>query len=197
LTGYHGRYGILPETVTVGGLVMKRYMILFSIGKDRPGIVEDVSSFLFERGANIEDSRMATLGGRFSLMTLFSCTEAAAERIRAESHVLMEKGLESSFYDAEDPSGIPKEPALPLRVEVTAMDHPGIVRKVVHVLRRHGANIMSLNTEVKRAPLSGMPLFDLDLEAEIPVDTSIARLKQDLTDLASEENLDLRCTSKT
>ncbi|MBW1997451.1 MAG: hypothetical protein JRJ29_05720 [Deltaproteobacteria bacterium] len=169
----------------------KRYMILFSIGKDRPGIVEDVSGFLFERGANIEDSRMAAMGGRFSLMTLFSCNEAAAERIRDESHVLMEKGLESSFYDAEDPSSISKEPALPLRIEVRAMDHPGIVRKVVHVIRRHGANIVSLNTEVKRAPLSGMPLFDLDLEAEVPVETSIARLKQELTDLASEENLDL------
>lgn len=176
---------------------MKRYMILFSIGKDRPGIVEDVSTFLFERGANIEDSRMATLGGRFSLMTLFSCSQEAAERIEAESTILLEKGLESSFYGAEDPSSIPKEPALPLRVEVTAMDHPGIVRKVVRVLRSHGVNILSLNTEVKRAPLSGMPLFDLDLEAEVPVGASIARLKEELAALASEENLDLRCTSKT
>jgi hypothetical protein len=53
---------------------MKKYMILFSVGKDRPGIVDDVSTLLFERGANIEDSRMAARGGRFSIMTLFSCS---------------------------------------------------------------------------------------------------------------------------
>ena len=53
---------------------MKKFMILFSVAKDRPGIVHDVSTFLFEHGANIEDSRMAAMGGRFSIMTLFSCS---------------------------------------------------------------------------------------------------------------------------
>ena len=49
---------------------MKKHMILFSVGKDRPGIVDDVSTLLFERGANIEDSRMAAMGGRFSINPL-------------------------------------------------------------------------------------------------------------------------------
>ncbi|MBW2137887.1 MAG: lipoyl(octanoyl) transferase LipB [Deltaproteobacteria bacterium] len=49
---------------------------------------------------------------------------------------------------------------------------------------------------IKEAPGPGMPLFDLDLEAEVPVGASIARLKEELAALASEENLDLRCTSK-
>ncbi len=59
---------------------MKTYHILLSIGKDRPGIVNDVSSVLFEHGANIEDSRMAAMGGCFSIMTLFSCTLASWSR---------------------------------------------------------------------------------------------------------------------
>ena len=63
---------------------MKKYMILFSIGKDRPGIVDDVSSFLFERGANIEDSRMAALGGCFSMMTLYSCSSEQADIIKGD-----------------------------------------------------------------------------------------------------------------
>jgi len=53
---------------------MKIYRILLSIGKDRPGIVNDVSTVLFECGANIEDSRMAAMGGCCAIMTLFSCT---------------------------------------------------------------------------------------------------------------------------
>ena len=42
---------------------MKIYKILFSVGKDQPGIVDDISTILFEREANIEDSRMAVMGG--------------------------------------------------------------------------------------------------------------------------------------
>ena len=52
---------------------MTKHMILSLIGKDRPGIVDDVSTLLFDEGANIEESRMAALGGYFSIMALFTC----------------------------------------------------------------------------------------------------------------------------
>ena len=71
------------------------------------------------------------------------------------------------------------------------MDHPGIVQKIVHLLHRHNINIKSLNTQVARAPLSGAPLFDLSLEADVPVEKPIARVKDELTELAAQMNLDL------
>ena len=51
---------------------MNKHMILFLVGKDRPGIVDELSKLLFDQGANIEDSRMAVLGGCFCIMALFS-----------------------------------------------------------------------------------------------------------------------------
>jgi len=166
-------------------------MILLSVGRDRPGIVDDVSTYLFERHANIEDSRMAVMGGRFSIMTLFSCDEARLQSIRNDIGVLRNLGLDASLHDADEPSAIPVETALPLRLEVTAMDHPGIVQKIVHVLHLHGVNIQSLNTQVLRAPLSGAPLFNLSLETAVPAETSIAELKEELQGQAAEMNLDL------
>ena len=71
------------------------------------------------------------------------------------------------------------------------MDHPGIVQKVVSILHNHSVNIQSLDTQVKSAPLSGAPLFDLILDAAVPAETSIAQVKEELMDLAAEENLDL------
>lgn len=170
---------------------MKQYMILFSVGKDRPGIVNDVSTLLFDHGANIEDSRMAVMGGRFSIMTLFSCAPEKVDSIRADLGGLRKLGLETSLHDAEDPTVIASQPGLPLKLEVIAMDHPGIVQKVVHSLHRHNVNIESLDTQVNRAPLSGAPLFDLLLEAKVPMETPIARVKEDLNALAMEMNLDL------
>ena len=170
---------------------MRKYRILFLVGKDRPGIVDDVSTFLFERKANIEDSRMTTMGGRFSIMTLFSSSASNLEVIKADFKKLMELGFDVSLHEAEDPAGFPNPAELPLNIEVTAMDHPGIVQKIVRLLHRHHINIQSLNTKVIRAPLSGAPLFNLYLETGLPETTSVSEVKKELTELAAELNLDL------
>jgi glycine cleavage system transcriptional repressor len=169
---------------------MKKSMILLSVGKDRPGIVDDVSSFLFERGANIEDSRMAALGGCFSIMTLFSCNPDQAETITGDLGDLVKLGLESYIYEA-DPTVKKREAGKSLKMNVRAMDHPGIVQKLVHVLRQHDVNILSLNTHVSKAPLSGAPLFALELEADAPSEVSIERLKEELKGVAAQRNLDI------
>jgi glycine cleavage system transcriptional repressor len=169
---------------------MKKSMILLSVGKDRPGIVDDVSSFLFERGANIEDSRMAALGGCFSIMTLFSCNPDQAKTIKGSLHALVDLGIESYIYEA-DPTIEKREVGKLLKMDVRAMDHPGIVQKLVHVLRLHDVNIQSLDTHVSKAPLSGAPLFALDLEAEAPEEVSIESLKEELNGVAAQMNLDI------
>jgi glycine cleavage system transcriptional repressor len=51
---------------------MKTYFILSAIGKDRPGIVADVSEVIFGCGRNIEDSSMSLLRNHFALLLLFS-----------------------------------------------------------------------------------------------------------------------------
>jgi glycine cleavage system transcriptional repressor len=174
---------------------MKTYKILFSVGKDRPGIVDDISRILFEREANIEDSRMAVMGGCFSMMTLFSCPLDQVDIIKSDLQDLREMGIETSLHEAQDPTTTHRQASLPLKFEVVAMDHPGIVQKVVHILHTHDVNIQTLNTQVIRAPLSGSPLFDLTLEADVPVDKPIATVKAELSDLAIEMNLDLNFKS--
>lgn len=170
---------------------MKAYNILLSVGKDRPGIVHDVTAVLFEHGANIEDSRMAAMGGCFSIMTLFSCSAEQLEAIRAGLEGLRALGLECSLHEAQDPTGAPHEAALPLKMEILAMDHPGIVQRVVGILHGHRVNIESLDTRLQRAPLSGAPLFDLELEASVPAEASVSQIKAELSALAGELNLDL------
>lgn len=170
---------------------MKQYRILFLVGKDRPGIVDEVSTFLFSRGANIEDSRMAAMGGRFSIMTLFSAQEEQTGVVQKDLSELANLGFEASLHEAEDPGSLPRHPELPLKMEVISMDHPGIVQRVVSILHRHNVNIHALDTKVTSAPLSGHPLFDLVLDAAVPAEESIVRVKEELSALAAEMNLDL------
>lgn len=168
-----------------------QYRILFVVAKDRPGIVDDVSSVLFAHGANILDSRMAIMGGRFSIVTLFSCDETRLQKVKQGLKALENQGFEISFHQADSPDPARNASSFPLQMKVTSMDHPGIVRKVVAVLRRYHVNIQSMTTRSKRAPLSGSPIFQLALEGTIPSEPSINAVKRDLRDLALEMNLDL------
>jgi glycine cleavage system transcriptional repressor len=170
---------------------MKQYMILFLVGRDRPGIVDDVSKVLLTHEANIEDSRGATLGGCFSIMILFSVDADRMPAVRQGFQDLKRMGFEWSLHEATDPAALPRQAELPLNIQVTAMDHPGIVQAVVGILRKYNVNVESMTTRVTQAPYSGAPLFGLELGAQVPADQPMARIKRDLTDLAAEMNLDL------
>jgi glycine cleavage system transcriptional repressor len=49
-------------------MTTSRHAILTAIGADRPGLVEEVSQFIFAHGGNIADSRMVNLRGQFAMM---------------------------------------------------------------------------------------------------------------------------------
>jgi glycine cleavage system regulatory protein len=76
-------------------------------------------------------------------------------------------------------------------MEIHAMDHPGIVREVVHLLHQKNTNIVSLNTSVDHAPMTGAPLFSMTLEALVPEGTSIAKVKSAISNLSMDKDLDL------
>ncbi len=166
-------------------------MILFALGKNRIGIVDEVSSYLFNRKANIEDSRMAVMGGHFSITCLFSCSPEALESIKAEMQELTDIGLATSLHEADNPDSIQTEASLPLKMEIISMDHPGIVHNIVHLLKEHNVCILSLDTELKAMPHTGAPLFDMNMEASVPASKSISKVKEELEKMASELDLDL------
>jgi glycine cleavage system transcriptional repressor len=170
---------------------MKAFAILIVVAEDRPGIVKDVSEYLFDRGTNIEDSRMAALGGRFTVLTLFSGAPDQVAAVEKDLDALRSLGFETSFHPAEDPSEAPKKAAMPVKFEVTAMDQPGIVRQVVRILHRHKVHVRKLDTKVQPAPYSGAPLFNLVLEASVPSGQPINQIKTELVDLAGEMNMDI------
>ena len=61
------------------------HFALSAIGRDRPGIVAGVSGALLRHGANIEDSRMAILGGHFTMMLIVSTPdEGDVEALRRD-----------------------------------------------------------------------------------------------------------------
>src|SRR6266481_3460631 len=53
------------------------HVAVTAVGADRPGIVAAVSRVLYDIGGNIEDSRMAILGGHFAMVLIVALPQGA------------------------------------------------------------------------------------------------------------------------
>lgn len=175
------------------GWVMTRaecHLVLTAVGPDRPGLVNSISSLVHVAGANLEDSRMAILGGEFALLVLVSGTETAVTRVEREAPRLeAELGLKLLLKrtQAETPRNF-----LPYSVRVSGEDRPGIVRAVADLFARRSINVASLESHVSYAPLSGTPLFSLEAELEVPSAVALSELRREIAALSDEENLDVQ-----
>ena len=167
--------------------------ILLATGRDRPGIVDRISGAIYDGGCNLEDSRMSILGGEFALIVLVTGQSANLSRIEdALRELAPEFDLTLEIKRAESvPPGDVVKAAIPFRVSAVSMDHPGIVHKISRFLSQKGINVVRLDTRLTHAPVTGTPIFSLELEAHIPTDLPLNRLRKELGDLAEEENIDI------
>lgn len=174
------------------GGFMSDYAVLTAVGGDQPGLVDGISRFLLDCGCNLEDSRMAILGGEFAMIILVSGPEAGIRRVLDEAPAAGEPlGLTVTGRPARRPGEQAGPPAAPYVVRAYAMDHPGIVQRVTHLLAERGVNIRSLDTELTHAPHTGQPLFSLEARVDVPSGVSARSLRRDLEALGDEENVDL------
>jgi glycine cleavage system transcriptional repressor len=168
-----------------------QYLVLSALGPDRPGLVAGVTHFLTERGANIEDSRMAVLGGEFGVQVLVSGAAAAVERIVAEIGEIEELGVGVLVHRTKSPEEHRRAAVLPYVVTAEALDHEGIVRAVALAISNMGINIVSLQTTAYNAPVTGSPLFRLEAVIDVPQGVSGGDLRRAMDRVARAENLDI------
>ncbi len=174
---------------------MKTYFILSALGKDRPGIVADVSEVIYECGGNIEDSSMSLLRNHFALLLLFS-TEREEVNQKLSSglkRLEWEKNL-TVFYSPitfEEAYPNVKAQTDPFKITTSGVDHAGIVFKVCRLLADRGINIVDMETRRVLSAESGTPLFEMDIDIEIPRSISDEGLRGDLHGLANGLMIDL------
>lgn len=171
----------------------KAYLVLTAMGPDRPGLVSELASAIHGAGANLEDSRMAILGGEFALLLLLSGSEQAAAAVERLAPALGER-LGLRLLSKRTGRAQPRN-FLPYRISVTGFDRPGIVLRISEILARRAINVASLESRLSYAPLSGTPMFVLEAELQVPSEVALAELRRELGAQCDEENLDLSLES--
>ncbi|MFA4965643.1 MAG: ACT domain-containing protein [Thermoleophilia bacterium] len=171
----------------------QRHTVLTAVGDDRPGLVDAVTRYILERGGNVEDSRMVNLHGQFAMMMLIAGPDEVVGRLEADLGAFARDSLLHAELRAADMG--PRRTlaaAMPYRLTTWAMDHPGLVQSVAHLLGERGVNIESVQTELRAAPYTGAPLFEMELIISLTADTPVAELREALGHLCDEMNIDWR-----
>jgi glycine cleavage system transcriptional repressor len=174
------------------------HLVLSALASDRPGLVAELTAFLTERGANIEDSRMTVLGGEFGMMVLIGGPGASLDRIVADAPAFGERtGASILVRRTKSPEDHRRAATIPYVITADALDHEGIVRAVAHAIAELGINIVSLETSSYNAPVTGAALFRLEAQVDVPGGVALSRVRKTMDDVAQRENLDIEVRALT
>jgi glycine cleavage system transcriptional repressor len=167
-----------------------RHFALSAIGRDRPGIVAEISKVLLDHQANVEDSQMTILRGHFAMMLVLAAPDrvetgglsadldAAAARLGLEALSLRELG--------ELDEGGPEPTHI---VTVYGLDHPGIVHAAASTLAQREVDITDLNTRL--VDEEGEALYVLMMEVALPLDLAAEELEAALGEVSEREGVEV------
>jgi glycine cleavage system transcriptional repressor len=167
----------------------RRYVVFTAVGPDRPGLVNEISSLIRTAGANLEDSRMAVLGGEFAIILLVAGSAEAIERTK-QIGARVESELKLRCILKETSRVTAPNDYLPYRIQVSGADRPGIVQAIAGILASRGINVASLESRLTYAAESGTPMFVLEAKLHVPSKIVLSELRSQLAATCEEENLD-------
>ncbi|QIB64376.1 glycine cleavage system protein R [Kineobactrum salinum] len=169
---------------------METSFIVTFIGDDRPGLVEQLSAAIERSGGNWLESQLSQLGGKFAGLVLVSLPEGTGEALEQTLKELASTGLSvrvtpTSGAAARGPAG------RPIALSVLGPDRPGIVREIARALAAEQVNVIEMDSTVSSAPMSGEPLFQARIRAEIPGEASLEALTDAMDAIAELMTLEI------
>ena len=159
----------------------KSFYLLTAFGKDRSGMVTDLTRAVVRAKGTIEDASMTRLGGEFAMMLMVGLPNAGAGvRFQKEAAALQKKsGLLAAVKPVAAGLAHAKRQSQPTHlISIYGTDRPGIVYRVAETVSHLGLSITDLNTRVLSR--SGKPLYLMLLEVHIPSRAKAAALDRNL-----------------
>ena len=144
---------------------VSRYVIT-SFGRDRKGIVNEVTAAVLSARGNVEESRMARLRGDFTITMLVSFVRDQSDVDAFKSDLARIEGLTTSVRASSEDEEIgavaAKTVSTHRRVLLRGNDFPGITHAFTRVLFDRDVNIESMTTDTAPAPFGTERLFLVD-----------------------------------
>jgi glycine cleavage system regulatory protein len=163
-------------------------IIISVLGDDKPGLVDNLSSFIVKHGGDWIESRMSHLGGKFAGIL---SVNIADNNVKAfiDDVSTANIGLQV-LCEVSDISEITEYNNY--HIELTGQNRPGIIYNLTHVLAEFKANVEELTSEVIEAPMSGEELFIATINIHLPKQISELTIKKKIERIANEFVADIQ-----
>ena len=170
--------------------------IMTAFGKDRVGIVADITETMHELGCNLEDGNMTRLSDEFALILLFTHSDPGIEETLTEAcrRLEQDKGLTAFFRVLTSEASTPDLSLPRHNLHLEGMDQTGIVARFSRFLADQGVNILYLQSERRNIPQTGTAMYMVDMDIELPLDHSRDVLEKELTALGDELEINWKLT---
>jgi glycine cleavage system transcriptional repressor len=147
---------------------MSSEVFITAVGRDRPGVIAGIAGALATLDANLEDTSMTRLGGRFAMVLVVQVpdgvgvtdVETALEGPAAALH------LDVSVHAADASEVVDAGGADRWTVSIHGSDHPGIVHGIAAALASLDVNVLDMRTRVVGS--SDHPVYVMTLEVSVP-----------------------------
>lgn len=172
---------------------MNNRYIMTAFGKDRVGIVADVTRLLYENDCNLEDTNMNMLADEFTLSLLFSShQDNIEEQLSQECRRLeREKGISAFVRQLSARQKKVNKGYKTCTLHIESLDQAGIVYKTSQFLADNKLNILQLNSTAKASPESGATIYSMGIHIQVPEELSLDQVEDDLIAMADELQVDI------
>ncbi len=171
------------------------HFALTIVGRDRPGIVSQVTEILFKQGCNLADSSCSILGGQFAMILILGHPEFTDRASFGDAFKPLEDSDLSVALRVLKPGGeirshIEGDICM---ISVYGSDKPGIVYRVANVLGEKKVNITDLNT--KLVGTEERPVYVMVIEAALPEGVDEEDVDNWLAPIRDEMQVDINVRS--
>ncbi|HMA61492.1 MAG TPA: ACT domain-containing protein [bacterium] len=168
---------------------MQKKLVITLMGQDHIGIVDHVTDIIVKYHGNIEESKMARLGGEFAMLLLIAIDPTKLEILESAISNLQDEGYKILYKETSPEKAEKFEGWVPYKITVTGADHEGIVNNVTHQIAEQGINIESIDTQTSSAPMSGTQLFTMNAIILVPPERSYHSWADNLDEVADSLNV--------
>ncbi len=172
---------------------MANRYIMTAFGKDRAGIVADVTRLLYENDCNLEDTTMSMLADEFTLSLLFSSQLPKIEELltRECRRLELDKNI-SAFVRPLSPRQENKQKSFKTcTLLIEGLDQAGIVYKTSQFLADRQLSIIQLDSATSASPQSGATIYNMTIYIQVPEELPFDQLEEELSTVADELHVDI------
>jgi len=162
-------------------------VILYVNGKDRIGLISDITKEISNLNGNIETSKMIKLAQEFNILILISIDNKKLDLLinNLSSYDDLNVSVRKASRDNVKPDS---EYIFILK----GADTEGIVHQCTQLFSSLKINIIDLETHLINAPITGSPLFYIKAIISIPKDISLEMITKQIRSLESEANVKIK-----